>query len=152
MLKGICHYTGRISSCILDNPLKLSRNVIASSRKSKTVGGGLKPFPTMTDFLAILYFKSQTQNLDRLCERNNTRTNKNPLSSLMLVSASLIPMLYWSSHLGFHSLQLVTRGGTFKRPTIRKLKIKLSIPPKLVLCNTYKQATQLTLTEGLVDL
>lgn len=39
-----------------------------------------------------------------------------------------------------------------KRPTIRKFEIKLSIPPKLVLCNMYKQATQLTLMEGLVDI
>ena len=38
-----------------------------------------------------------------------------------------------------------------KRPTIRKFEIKLSIPPKLVLCNMYKQATKLSLTEGLAS-
>ena len=41
--------------------------------------------------------------------------------------------------------------GRDKRPTIRKFEIKLSIPPKLVLFNMYKQATKLTLTEGLAS-
>ena len=41
--------------------------------------------------------------------------------------------------------------GRDKRQTIHKFKTKLSIPSKLVLCDTYKQATQLTLTEGLVS-
>ena len=39
--------------------------------------------------------------------------------------------------------------GRDKRPSA-KFEIKLAIPPKLLLRNTYKQATQLTLTEGLV--
>ena len=57
---------------MLLRPLTLStllRNVITSSRKSKTMGGGLTTVPYKDrNFLAILYFKSQTKNLDRLCE------------------------------------------------------------------------------------
>ena len=50
---------------MLLRPLKLStlsRNLIASSRKSKTVGGGLNTVPyNDRNFLVNLYFKSQTQ-------------------------------------------------------------------------------------------
>ena len=48
----------------------LSRNVIASSRKSKTVGGGLNTVPYNDSiFFNHFVFQEPDTNLDRLCER-----------------------------------------------------------------------------------
>ena len=61
---------------MLLRPLKLStlsRNVIASSRKSKTVGGGLNAVPyNDRNFLVILYFNGQTQ-IKTVCTKEITR-------------------------------------------------------------------------------
>ena len=127
----------------------MSRNVISSSRKSKTVWGGLNTIPyNDRNFLAILYFESQRQ-IKTVYTKEMTR-KRTTIPSLAL---HLYPLFNSDVLLVFAlrgSFFEIGYTGRDKRPTIHRFETKVSITSKLVVCNTYKQATQLTLTEGLV--
>ena len=114
----------------------MSRNVITSSTKSKTVGGGLNTVPyNDRNLLAILYFKSQTQS-NTVYTKEITRERSKILS--LGLALRLYPLLYPRSFTGLRIQGIVLwfYTGQEKRPTIRNFEIKLSIPPELVLCNT----------------